>query len=357
MSCIQLSSQKSTIRDHDYPNDFCICEPGSTCPESLIFFGEPEIYDIKRKIFEIYSYSINEQHLIEKRFGTNEYVELQDSSIIKKGLYGTVQDLILIRQKENIKSEQLKKLESILYFHSQKNTYQIFLKCLSNRSVVMNVKKDWPLNYLMFIISLKIKLQCSSLKIYHRGKILPFYHDNNTSTLADYKIEREDTLEVAVRQRGGGAKLFNFASMEAVERRALIDSAPDWRTVVEGLNVEGTCRNKRCNARGRKVWTNWGVGSFSIATIVHTAVCPQCNGDLENVDNCGFVGCIYSYVGKYEDEAGQFFKVEKDNLRAEPGEIETFENTGEDCRTWCYLDITTRKLNTPSTEGVFCSWM
>lgn len=60
-----------------------------------------------------------------------------------------------------------------------------------------------------------------------------------------------------------GVLPFRFASFsQATDEhvRKFADSAPEWRTISAGLNLEGTCKNKNCKAMGQKVWSPLGYG-------------------------------------------------------------------------------------------------
>jgi hypothetical protein len=57
-----------------------------------------------------------------------------------------------------------------------------------------------------------------------------------------------------VRGRGGMVPIvFSDVERHILQRKEFSDSAPDWRTVVPGLNLEGTCSNRRCEAHLSRV--------------------------------------------------------------------------------------------------------
>jgi hypothetical protein len=51
-------------------------------------------------------------------------------------------------------------------------------------------------------------------------------------------------------------KITNFSS-----------SAPDWRKIRKGLNMEGKCKTKQCKAYDKKVWTPLGYGTFIMSQV------------------------------------------------------------------------------------------
>lgn len=319
------------------PKAAYVCELGSYDPITVgdLYTGVSKIEDIKKEIFKLKGYQVDEQHLIEKNV---KYIELQDNEKF------FTRDLILIKQKEPLKSEQIEKFN---FMEAQGDKTQVFVKTLTGKTITLAVNLNRTINYLSFLIALQDGMPTDQQRHIFGGKQL-----DKGLTLSDHKIERESTIRLLLRLRGGGAELFSFSDMESVVKRGLVETAPDWRVVVKGLNAEGKCTNASCDAYEKRVWTNWGMGTFQIAKIVYTAACPSCNTEIEEVDNCGFVDCTFSYEGKYKDQSGKLIAAEGRDQIAEPRNITTFSNVGEDKRNWAYLDITTRtrELESPREE-------
>lgn len=61
---------------------------------------------------------------------------------------------------------------------------------------------------------------------------------------------------------------FLFASFSAVDDRHIRGFSkaplPHWRTVYPGLNLEGVCKNKKCDAYNHKVWSPLKYGQFHL---------------------------------------------------------------------------------------------
>lgn len=53
-------------------------------------------------------------------------------------------------------------------------------------------------------------------------------------------------------------------------------TSPKWRRIGRGLNLEGICKQKSCQAKGKKVWTSLGYGTFSMGEQVCKCTCPIC---------------------------------------------------------------------------------
>ena len=85
-------------------------------------------------------------------------------------------------------------------------------------------------------------------RLYFREQL----EDNRT--LNDYNIQKESTLQLILRLRGGGIAL-NFVNVEkgVVQNLSFSSEAPEWRSVEKGLNLFGNCQNKECEAFDEEV--------------------------------------------------------------------------------------------------------
>jgi hypothetical protein len=94
--------------------------------------------------------------------------------------------------------------------------------------------------------------------------------------LGDWAIQRESTLHLCLRLRGGGPSGTTFVDMEnssAMKRSKWSSSAPEWRLAGQGLCVEGKCANRSCEAFGRgNVIMSKGFGTFDLLLDAHTYV-------------------------------------------------------------------------------------
>jgi len=123
-------------------------------------------------------------------------------------------------------------------------------------------------------------------------------------TLDDYDIQKETTLHLILKHRGGGVPQFSFANpSKGFEKRAFSDEAPDWRTHCEGLNYEATCTNPKCKAHGRGVIIMRGYGKFDIAEdpLDHRQ-CPECKQDCDKEASTFWLNdCEFSWSGRKDD--------------------------------------------------------
>ncbi|CAM9586322.1 unnamed protein product, partial [Heterosigma akashiwo] len=130
-------------------------------------------------------------------------------------------------------------------------------------------------------------------------------------TLMDYNIQKEATLHLVLRLRGGGGgggggnRMFaDVANTDAMQEIAFSNSAPSWRVVKQGLNLEGVCTAPRCEASGHQVIVPWGFRPFDLIIDSRRpeVACPRCMQPV-TATTCGFVDCLWQFQGKKADHA------------------------------------------------------
>ena len=121
---------------------------------------------------------------------------------------------------------------------------------------------------------------------------------------------------------------------------------PSYRTVKEGMNLFGICKNKKCLAYNKEVIHMFGYGTFdAINGDKENIICPSCEFPLISIDTCGFWKCKYFYKGK-KFENNKLEEVNYSNINNSQDSIDYFNkgNDNENKSLWVELKITADKL-------------
>lgn len=157
---------------------------------------------------------------------------------------------------------------------------QLFVKTLTGKTIQLEAELDDTILIIKQKIEKIEETPVNQIRLIYAGKSLEDLH-----TLIEYEIGPDHTLHMVLRLSGGGSA-FNFSNMSSYKKLGFSTSAPKWRTVSHGLNLEGTCQNQTCCANGKKVWISFGFGK-----------CPICHQVVSNMKSCGFYNCYYYYKG------------------------------------------------------------
>ena len=122
---------------------------------------------------------------------------------------------------------------------------------------------------------------------------------NNNEILSDYNIVPYSTIDIRLRLRGGLMPL-NFVDVEKgqIQNLEFSNQAPEWRRVIEGLNLFGKCKNVKCEAYNKEVVYKVGITNkkFNLQENILEIKCPMCNS-IVVPNTCGFWKCEYQFEG------------------------------------------------------------
>ena len=165
----------------------------------------------------------------------------------------------------------------------------------------------------------------------------------NNRTFSDYKIQKESTLYLILRLRGGGGSIpLNFVDVEngVIKKLEFSNSAPIWRCVTEGLNLFGICKNVDCIAKDDEVVFQVGIyQKFNLQENISNIKCPICNGIIIP-KTCGFWKCEYQFVGD-KIEGGALKHVDTKCKETKDDDFEYFSPYDNDSALWVNLTIYT----------------
>mmetsp|Transcript_4561 Transcript_4561/g.409 ORF Transcript_4561/g.409 Transcript_4561/m.409 type:complete len:92 (+) Transcript_4561:301-576(+) len=85
----------------------------------------------------------------------------------------------------------------------------------------------------------------------------------------------------------------NFNKMENAIQIGFSKTAPDYRIISKGLNLEGTCSNKDCEVYNKSAWCKHGFGDFNFNMITKISKCPICKENLKDINNVGYYLCSW----------------------------------------------------------------
>lgn len=151
-----------------------------------------------------------------------------------------------------------------------------------------------------------------------------------------FSIQKESTLHLVLRLRGGGFPSIKFNSMGEPIILKFSDSAPNWRMINRGLNFEGICMNSKCAAYKNKVWIQKKFGKFNIAMEVYKSPCPICKKFCEKVENMGL------YMGRCVSKGrikGEKLEKTMESTQKKENEFLTFEDKDQTRVEWLYLEM------------------
>lgn len=125
----------------------------------------------------------------------------------------------------------------------------------------------------------------------------------NEGCLMEYGIQQGDRIVMKERLCGGApVSGFKFPSLDCGKFRGFGATAPEYRRIASGLNLEGKCSNPNCIACDKLCWANIGFSpkeGFQIGKLLFSVRCPICSEKINptSIVSCGFYKCSYVFNG------------------------------------------------------------
>ncbi|KAH7821103.1 putative ubiquitin domain containing protein [Monocercomonoides exilis] len=175
--------------------------------------------------------------------------------------------------------------------------FGIFIKKLSGKTRLIDVNSEMTIEELEERIYNRYNTFSSEQRMIFFGRQL-----ENARTLKDYKIQKEATINLVLRLRGGGS-CPSHAFVDVTNTDALVDmsfsnTAPPWRVVGSGINIEGICENEGCPAFKKQVICQWGMKKFDLQG--RKPFCPCCLEQIVPLKP-GFYDCRWRISSVKED--------------------------------------------------------
>ncbi|KAF8462287.1 hypothetical protein BDZ91DRAFT_734868 [Kalaharituber pfeilii] len=142
-----------------------------------------------------------------------------------------------------------------------------------------------------------------------------------------------------------GSCLPDISDDSKIDKRAWSKRAPEWRHAVDGLNLEGDCKNSACRAYKKRVIVTWGYrndGVFDFFRNQQDCECPLCGSFVDPV-NFAFTKTYYRVSGYKKDKKDGPFKDVKTPWHYAPNSYVTFHEREEDLVYWGKLKIQVKK--------------
>lgn len=241
-----------------------------------------------------------------------------------------------------------------------KGDFQVFVKTLTGKTITLVVNHEMTVDDVKRLITQKENIPADQQRLIYAG--IPL---EDGRLLWYYNIQREATIHIVLRLRGGGQvaeqpKLFvDLSDVTLLKRRLFSARAPRWRSVSSGLYLTGRCENKRCPAYTQMVCMSKGFVTWELYGGARECRCPECREHVEPV-SCGFSSkCWWTWSGIKKLPDGSLRAYNEEPWRKVSVGYEAYESW--DCAMkqstsvpWTHLAIRVKEVNPVQQYCVLC---
>jgi hypothetical protein len=166
--------------------------------------------------------------------------------------------------------------------------------------------------------------------------------------LGSYNIVKDTCIYLVLQLRGGGGSEFiDISNSESrIVQQWSNKKLPSWRTVYQGLSIDGLCNNYTCEAFNEYVIYNHKLKQFTLDDIPNVK-CPQCSSVIE-VSSIMFNNCHWRWQGIKEDNP---YKLENTDWELVDDHVVKFNKDISGSINWLSLTIDIKNKDLDYTYG------